>query len=568
GLEGVGRAGVGGPVAELRHVAGTGGGAALGRALQIGGAVDVHPVAALGQVTHAGRGAALGARGHHRIGRAVVAGPVAALGDVAHPGRGAALGAGRLLRVGRAVGAGPVTGLGRVAGASRGPAHRPGVAGRMLTRVAAAVAGAGRAGVAVVGAGRAAGLLCIRGAHGTRSRAVLCHVALARRGATYDARRLEAVGRARIARPVAGLGHVAHAGGGPADGARGLLRVGRAARTRPGAELRRVTGPGRGAALRACGDEAVGRAVVPRPVAALGHVADAGRGPALIRALRIRRTVGTRARARLGQVAGACRRTAHHARRHEPVRGAVVGHPVTALGDVASTDRFATYRRALLVLGAVRIEPVAEFRDIAHTGRGATEGAGVARRMLTLITAAIADVGRAGVAVVGAHGPVRQLGVGRAVDPAARAELRNVALARRRAALGGGQREGIGRAIITRSVAALGDVAHPGRHATLGAGSLLRVGRAVGTGPVAGLRRVAGARRCAAYRAAVASRMLASRARPVALVERARVAVVGAGRAARLHGIRRAGGAGAGAVLRHVALAGRRAAHGARGLEG
>src|SRR5439155_568042 len=160
------------------------------------------------------------------------------------------------------------------------------------------------------------------------------------------------------------------------------------------------------------------------------------------------RTVGTRARARLGQVAGACRPTAHHARRHEPVRGAVVGHPVTALGDVASTDRFATYRRALLVLGAVRIEPVAEFRDIAHTGR----------------------------------------------------------------------------------------------RATLGAGGLLRVGRAVGTGPVAGLRRVAGASRWTAYRAAIAGRMLTRLAAAVAGVRGTGVVVVGAGCAARLHRIRGAGG--------------------------
>src|SRR5439155_4392892 len=134
---------------------------------------------------------------------------------------------------------------------------------------------------------------------------------------------------------------------------RGLLRVRRAGRTRPGAALGRVTGPGRGAALRACGDKAVGRAVVAHPVAALGDVAHAGRGPALIHALRVRRTAGTRPRARLGQVAHARCRTAHHARRHEPVRGAVVGQPVTALGDVASTGRWATHRRALPILGPV-----------------------------------------------------------------------------------------------------------------------------------------------------------------------------------------------------------------------
>src|SRR5207244_4655370 len=52
-------------------------------------------------------------------------------------------------------GAGPRASLGHVAGARSGAAHRPRIAGRMLTQIATAVTGVGRARVAIVGAGRA-----------------------------------------------------------------------------------------------------------------------------------------------------------------------------------------------------------------------------------------------------------------------------------------------------------------------------------------------------------------------------------------------------------------------------
>src|SRR5439155_1402145 len=93
------------------------------------------------------------------------------------------------------------------------------------------------------------------------------------------------------------------------------------------------------------------------------------------------------------------------------------------------------------------------------------------------------------------------------------------------------------------------------------------VGRAGGAGAGAALRHVALARRRAAHRAWVPGGVRARRARAVAHVAGADVAVVRAGRAARLEGVRRAGGAGAGAALRHVALARRRAAHRAGGLD-
>src|SRR5690242_8520922 len=67
------------------------------------------------------------------------------------------------------------------------------------------------------------------------------------------------------------------------------------------------------------------------------------------------------------------------------------------------------------------------------------------------------------------------------------------------------------------------------------------------------LGRVAIAGRRAAYRAGVAGRMLTGDARPVAPIERAWVAVVGACRPVRLFLIGRAGGTAAGAVLGDVA---------------
>src|SRR5205814_2093260 len=116
---------------------------------------------------------------------------------------------------------------GHVAGPGRSPALRPGVARRVLTGVRRAVTLIERAGMAVLGARRPAQLLGVRGTPGAGARAVLRQVALAGRRAADRARRLEGVGRARIARPVAGLDHVADARGRPAHGARRTLRIGR-----------------------------------------------------------------------------------------------------------------------------------------------------------------------------------------------------------------------------------------------------------------------------------------------------------------------------------------------------
>src|SRR5439155_24731114 len=88
--------------------------------------------------------------------------------------------------------------------------------------------------------------------------------------------------------------------------------------------------------------------------------------------------------------------------------------------------------------------------------------------------------------------------------------------------------------------------------------------RAGGAGAGAVLRGVADvARARVADRARVAGRMLAGIVAPVTLIERAGVAVVGARRGSRRLRIRRAGRARhAGAELFHVARAGRRAADG------
>src|SRR5207247_1911763 len=150
---------------------------------------------------------------------------------------------------------------------------------------------------------------------------------------------------------------------------------------------------------------------------------------------------------------------------------------------------------------------------------------------------------------------------------APRAVFRYVAFARCGAAHGARGLEGVSRAVVARAVAGFGHVADARRGSADGARRALAVGRAGRAGAGTGLGRVAGTRRGAAGRAGVASGMLASRSGPVALVERARIAVVSAGRGSRLHRIRRAGGAGSGAERLHVALAGRRAAHNARRLE-
>src|SRR5207302_1155354 len=97
--------------------------------------------------------------------------------------------------------------------------------------------------------------------------------------------------------------------------------------------------------------------------------------------------------------------------------------------------------------------------------------------------------------------------------------------------------------------------------ATLDAGGTEGIGRAGGARSRAGLIHVAGTGRRAAHRPGIARAVLAGHARPVALVRRAWIAVGGACGAVRLLGVGRADGARSRAGLVHVAGTGRRAAH-------
>src|SRR5205814_1035991 len=161
----------------------------------------------------------------------------------------------------------------------------------------------------------------------------LGHVAGAGGGATLHARELEGGGRAGVAHPVAALGDVARPRRGTTH--RRALPVRGTLGARAGAGLGHVAGTGGGATLHARGLEGVGRAVVAHPVAALGDVARPRRGTTHRRALPVRGTLGARAGAGLGHVAGTGGRATLHARGLEGVGRAVVAHPVAALGHVA-----------------------------------------------------------------------------------------------------------------------------------------------------------------------------------------------------------------------------------------
>src|SRR5207302_8117773 len=91
--------------------------------------------------------------------------------------------------------------------------------------------------------------------------------------------------------------------------------------------------------------------------------------------------------------------------------------------------------------------PGAELVEVAVARRGATDGPGVPGRVLTGIARAVARVGRARVAVVGAQRPARLLHVGSArLARQSAAALRDVALAGRRPADDADGQEHVGRA--------------------------------------------------------------------------------------------------------------------------
>src|SRR5439155_1427789 len=179
-----------------------------------------------------------------------------------------------------------------------------------------------------------------------------------------------------------------------------------------------------------------------------------------------------------------------------------------ALGRVAIARRPATHDEARLehVGGTGGAGPGAVLVHVAGTGRRAADGARIARRMLAGVARSVALIRAARVAVVGARGPGGLLRVRRTRRTGSGAVLRWITLAAGRAAGGGRRLEGV---VGTRA-------ARPG----------------------AQLIEVAVARRGATDGAGVPRCMLAEVARAVAGVAGARVAVVGAGRAARFLGIR------------------------------
>src|SRR5439155_3745685 len=129
--------------------------------------------------------------------------------------------------------------------------------------------------------------------------------------------------------------------------------------------------------------------------------------------------------------------------------------------------------------------PRAGLRDVARPRRRPAHRARVARRVLARIAAAVALIERARIAVVGAHGPTRLLRIRRTRGTRARAGLRQVAHARRRAAHGAGGLEDIGGTGRSAPGAELRRVADPGRGAALGRRGLEGIGRAVIGDPVA-----------------------------------------------------------------------------------
>src|SRR5437870_5286758 len=221
------------------------------------------------------------------------------------------------------------------------------------------------------------------------------------------------------------------------------------------------------------------------------------------------------------------------------------------------------------VAGTVGAAAGAVFRDVAGAvlrpahGGGGLEGVRRARR--TRPRAVLRHVTHAGRRA--AHRTRRLERIGRARRTRPGAVLRHVARAGRRPADGARRLEGVRWARRTRPGAVLRRVACAGRRATDRARRLEAIGRADRARARAGLVHVAHPGRRPAHRPGVPRRVLAGVARPVALIERARVAVGGARRARRLLGVRRAAGARPGAVLRRVALARRGTAHRARRLE-
>src|SRR5262249_58499695 len=126
-----------------------------------------------------------------------------------------------------------------------------------------------------------------------------------------------------------------------------LEAMGRAVVARAGAALRNVTDARRRPADGGGRQEAIRWAVVARAGAALRDVTDVRRRAADSRALRVRGALRAAPGAALGDVADAGGRAAQHVAPGEPVRRAVVRRSVTALRHVAGSRGRPAERRAL-----------------------------------------------------------------------------------------------------------------------------------------------------------------------------------------------------------------------------
>src|SRR5437773_1906860 len=309
---------------------------------------------------------------------------------------------------------------------------------------------------------------------------------------------------------------------------------------RPGAHARLTGVRSRaGVAVVACRTiraRPVRRAIVGDTIAALRRITLASGGPADIRPLRIDGARRARPRAELGHVANARRVPTRRARREERVRRAGIVRAVAALGDVARARRGPAHVGLLHVHRARGVRAGAGLGNVADaTGRAALGS----RRLQTIRRArivrpvtALADVARPGRRA--AH--VGLLRVGRARGGRAGARLGDVAGAGGGAALGSRRLEGVARARVVRPVAALGDVTRAAGGATDRARGLEAVrwaGVVRAIAPLLGVARAGG------------------RAADVGLLR-----------------VGRAGGGRAGAEIRRVAHADRRATHGGGGLEG
>src|SRR5439155_18616405 len=246
---------------------------------------------------------------------------------------------------------------------------------------------------------------------GTVTGTALRHVTLAADGAADDARGLEAVGGTAVADAVAGLGDVAGACRGTADRAGGAVGIRGARGTGARARLGHVAGAGR----RPAHGPRVARGVLAghlRAVAGVGRAGVAVVGAErAARLLRVRGAVGAVPGTALRHVALAGGGATHDARGLEAVGGTAVADAVAGLGGVAGARRGSADRagRALGIGGARRAGARARLGHVAGAGRRPAHGPRFARGVLAGYLRAVAGVGLAVVAVVGADRAARLL---------------------------------------------------------------------------------------------------------------------------------------------------------------